>query len=495
RSAGLTRLTVARPETGDLDEDESATRVAAAMAGSGLTMAPARHGRVDLLADRAGLLNLDEGTIHAVNAIDEGLTIATLPDGHPVAAGQVVATVKIIPFFVPEKLVGRANEREDEGEALSVRAFQPLGAYLIQTRLDATSDKMLAKTERVTRARIEALGGTLMASVVVRHDEAALMAALQDAAAGDLVLIAGASATSDRRDVVPAALIAADGEVERLGMPVDPGNLLLLGSRSGRPVIGLPGCARSPKRNGFDLVLERLFAGKAVTGGDIAAMGAGGLLSGPRPDTGTTDAATPLLVGALVLAAGRSSRMGSNKLTAALGDSTVLGTTVNAVRDAGLPHIVVTGHDAAAARAVLPESTHIVHAARYEEGMAASLRAGLAAMPDDWDAVIVMLGDMPLIPAALLQDLAAAALHAHAIVAPTFAGRRGNPVLWGRAHIPDLKRLTGDFGGKALLAERQDRIVDIDAGTDAIFMDADTPEALAAIRARIAGLSDAPARD
>ncbi len=93
-----------------------------------------------------------------------------------------------------------------------------------------------------------------------------------------MVIVFGASALCDFDDVIPAAIRAAGGEVLRAGMPVDPGNLLVLGRLGETPVIGAPGCARSPKENGFDWVLDRLIAGLDVTSDDIAGMGVGGLL-------------------------------------------------------------------------------------------------------------------------------------------------------------------------------------------------------------------------
>src|SRR5262249_57563189 len=95
---------------------------------------------------------------------------------------------------------------------------------------------------------------------------------------GKLVLIFGASAIPDRRDVIPAAIEAAGGNVEHFGMPVDPGNLMLIGSAAGRAVLGAPGCARSPKENGFDWILARLLCGLPVRRSDITGMGVGGLL-------------------------------------------------------------------------------------------------------------------------------------------------------------------------------------------------------------------------
>src|SRR5213075_1554595 len=103
------------------------------------------------------------------------------------------------------------------------------------------------------------------------HEQAALKSALAEVLrdGAELVIVFGASAIADRRDVIPAALEAAGGKVEHFGMPVDPGNLLLIGSLAGKPVIGAPGCARSPKENGFDWVLHRLLANVPVTRVDI----------------------------------------------------------------------------------------------------------------------------------------------------------------------------------------------------------------------------------
>ena len=93
-----------------------------------------------------------------------------------------------------------------------------------------------------------------------------------------MAIIFGASAIADRRDVIPSALETIGGRVEHFGMPVDPGNLLLIGTARGHPIIGAPGCARSPKENGFDWVLIRLLAGLPVTREDISSLGVGGLL-------------------------------------------------------------------------------------------------------------------------------------------------------------------------------------------------------------------------
>jgi molybdenum cofactor cytidylyltransferase len=485
-AAGVTALTVARPGPGDIAENDAAAALAAAFAGPGTTPAAAAHGRANLITAAAGLAGVDAAAVDAVNAVDERLTIGTLAPLARVAAGEVVATIKIIPYAVPAAVLAAAVAA---AAPIIVSAFAARRFVLIQSRLAGTPDKLLARTEAVTRDRVVALGGTLAPAVECHHDTAALAAAIAAADPGAVVLIAGASATADRRDVIPAAIVAAGGTVERMGMPVDPGNLLCLGTHAGRAVIGLPGCARSPKRNGFDWVLERLAAGLPVDGRAIAAMGVGGLLpeaERPQPRVVTARA----VVGAVVLAAGRSTRMGAaNKLLADLGGKPVVVHVVEAIAAAGLPPpVVVVGHRAAEVAAALAgRPATIVTAADFADGMSRSLRAGLAAAPAAWGAAIIALGDMPAVDPATYAALAAAARDRIAVAVPTWHGRRGNPVVWGRAHWPRLMALTGDGGGRGVLGDLGDRVVEVAVDDPGILADVDTPEALAALRARIAG--------
>lgn len=277
---GITRLWVARLETGDYPEAEAAAGLAAHLAGDGVEARAPVHGRVNLHARHGGLLMLDPQAITAANLATEAIGISTLPPLSPLEAGDMVATVKIIPYGVP------ATDLAPAAAALrpiSVAPWRPgLSALLVQSRLPETADKLLAKTREVTETRLARLGVPLDEAPPRPHRVEAIAAALH-AAQADLVLLAGATATSDPRDVIPAAIRAAGGEVLRVGMPVDPGNLLVLGRLGAALVIGLPGCARSPKRNGLDLVLEQWAAGLEPGAAGIAAMGVGGLLE----DSGT----------------------------------------------------------------------------------------------------------------------------------------------------------------------------------------------------------------
>ena len=279
RAAGVERVTVARLAPGDVEEDAAAARLAGAMvpdeAAAGLRVGPAATGRVNLHATGPGIVEIDAGAIRAVNAVDPTITLATLPPWARVAERTLVGTVKIIAYAVE----GAALERACEAARGAIRRRAPVlrGATLILTEVAGAPQDPAGKGPRAVAGRMKALGGAVIETRVVPHEPDALRAAIEGAG-GEAVLILTASATSDARDVAPAAIRAAGGEVVRFGMPVDPGNLLVLGRHGARPVIGLPGCARSPALNGADWVLERVLCGVEVTSDDIASMGVGGLL-------------------------------------------------------------------------------------------------------------------------------------------------------------------------------------------------------------------------
>jgi molybdenum cofactor cytidylyltransferase len=275
-------------------------------------------------------------------------------------------------------------------------------------------------------------------------------------------------------------------------MPVDPGNLICFGMIGARPVIILPGCARSPALNGIDWVLDRLFAGEPVGPAEITGMGAGGLLKefaarpAPRAASkpvgyGRAPRAVPRIA-ALVMAAGQSSRMGStNKLLTMMPDGqSMIAQTVDRVATCGAqPVLVVTGHqDAEIRRALAGKPVGFVHAADYALGLSASLHAGIAALSAEIGAVLICLGDMPLIETAMLRQLIAAydPLEGRGIILPSFGGQRGNPVLWDKRFFPDLLALAGDAGARQILHHHMDFVAEVPVESDSVLRDFDTPE-------------------
>lgn len=279
RAAGLALVTVARMETGDVGEDAAAARLAAALVpdpvAQGLRPSAAFTGRVNLNATGPGIVELDAAAIHRMNLIHPAITLATLTPFHRVTTGTLVGTVKIIAYGVEEATLAAACAATRA--AIRVRPVVLRDAGLVLTDAPGLEAKLAAKGRRSIEGRLRALGMRLAAVETVAHDEAAIAQALRGLP-GDIALILTGSATSDLMDTAPQAVRAAGGEVFRFGMPVDPGNLLFHGRQGGRPVIGLPGCARSPALNGADWVLERYACGLTVSDADIAAMGVGGLL-------------------------------------------------------------------------------------------------------------------------------------------------------------------------------------------------------------------------
>jgi len=281
QAGGVAQVTVARLGAGDVHEDLAAARLAAALTGPGLRASVAATGRVNLYSTARGVVRIDADAVHGLNRIDPAITLATVQPFAHVEAGAMVATIKIIPYAVDAAHLARAETRGAGALGLAPTILRTAG--FIET---VAGRDLGDKGARAVAGRLAALGVDLVQSVRVGHDEGALAAALSDVL-GDVVLILTASATSDAHDVAPAALRLAGGRVDHYGMPVDPGNLLFLGDLSGRPVIGLPGCARSPALNGADWVLQRVVCGLAVSPEDIMGMGVGGLLkeipTRPRP--------------------------------------------------------------------------------------------------------------------------------------------------------------------------------------------------------------------
>ncbi len=273
--AHLPALTVARLSPGDVAENAAAATLARALLAedAGLALTEPHAGRVNLSATRPGIVALDPGAVLALNRLDPAMTLATLANHARVEPGALVGTVKIITYAVEGASLARALTIAPR---LAIRPVTRASATLILTQTESP-DRLAQKGRDAIARRLARLGVALVETLRLPHDEAAMAAAIR-AARGELILILTGAATSDLYDTAPQALRRAGGEVQRFGMPVDPGNLLFLGRRGETPVIGLPGCTRSPALNGADWVLERIACGLAVSDEDIAAMGVGGLL-------------------------------------------------------------------------------------------------------------------------------------------------------------------------------------------------------------------------
>jgi len=491
-AAGIKDVVVAQLEPDDVSEDVAAAEIAKKVAGPGVHIDRAFTGRANLFAQVSGVLVVDKDAIDRLNRVDEAITFATLPAFKPVVAGEMIATVKIIPFAVAKSARDAALAGVKQ-PLLRVAPYRIRKVGVVSTLLPGLAPKVIEKTLKITAERLAPAGATIVAERRVPHERAALARALDEVlkAGAELAIVFGASAIADRRDVIPSALEAIGGHVEHFGMPVDPGNLLMIGDADGRPVLGAPGCARSPKENGFDWVLMRLLAGLPVPREDITGLGVGGLLmeivTRPQPRTEPVPEKGRAIAG-VVLAAGRSSRMGGpNKLLAEIGGKPLVRIVVDAVlASRARPVVVVTGHQrdkVEAALAGLP--VKFVHNPHFADGLGTSLKAGIAALPAEADGAIVCLGDMPQVDAALIDRLIGAfdPDHGALVVLPTIDGERGNPVVWSRRFFPDLMAVEGDVGARYLIGRYTEAVAEVPLTDTAALTDVDTPEALEAVRA------------
>lgn len=505
RGAGYSQVVAARLDPGDVAEDEAANRLARAMVGDAVTAGAAFTGRANLYAESAGVVVYDPARLDAFNLVDESVTLALVPQYQAVEPGQMIGTLKIIAFAVPEDtvLLTEAIARRDT-PMVRVALFRPTRVGLVQSRLPGTKESVLDSTLEVTRSRLHPMGSEICHEVRCDHSAAAIAKAIDATLrnGAQLVLVSGASAVVDRRDVVPAGIVAAGGTVTHFGMPVDPGNLMLMARIGDATVIGLPGCARSPKLNGFDWVLQRSIARLPVGPQEVMRMGGGGLLkdipSRPMPRTRGKEGKVLLpahkaparrpRIAALVLAGGQSRRMGEiNKLLADIGGRAMVRHVVdNVLGSTAEPVVVVTGHEADRVRAALGGCpVAFAENPDFADGLSTSLKTGLAALPADCDGAIVCLADMPKVTPAVIDRLIAAfdPVEGRAIVVPTRRGKRGNPVLFARRFFEEIGAVSGDVGARHIIGENDELVVEVEVDDESVLTDIDTPAALAALAA------------
>jgi molybdenum cofactor cytidylyltransferase len=505
RESGRTEVIVARLEPGDVPEDIAADRLAQPMLSPLIARSRAATGRVNLVAEVPGLLRINTAMIDRINSIDESLTIGTLPDFAVVAPKDMVATVKIIPFSVPGRVLAVAEALvRQAGSPLTLHPFHHLKVGLVVTELPGLKDSVTEKTIAATDQRITQLTGSLLPPLHAPHEAVPIGKALETliSQGADLLLVVGASAVVDRRDVGPAGIVAAGGEILHFGMPVDPGNLICLGRIGTRPALVLPGCARSPKLNGIDFVLTRIFAGLPVGSAELMKMGVGGLLKEidvrplPRekapatPRTGIAPRSAPTIA-AVVLAAGRSRRMAPhNKLLVAdrTGKTMIARVVDNVLSSNARPVLVVTGHQAEQVQHALGgRPVRYVHAPDYAEGLSASLKAGIAAVSEDCAAAVVCLGDMPLVTGRMIDRLLSHydPEEGRKIVLPTFRGKQGNPMLWDRQFFQEILQISGDSGARFLLGKHLEAVTEVEMADDAVLRDFDTTDSLNTLPQRL----------
>jgi molybdenum cofactor cytidylyltransferase len=497
KQAGYKKIFCAKLEKNDVQEDISADELATAIAGKNLLKGNSFTGRCNLFANATGLVIYEIARLNAFNSVDESITLGVIPQMQHVIKGQMIATLKIIPFSIPNALLIKAKKVLLSHEKLiKISPYVDKKVSLIQTKLPGTKESVLNSTSDVTSLRLKNLGGAVLNEKRCNHDTISIADLITNAVQNNaqLILISGASAVVDRRDVVPSAIELAGGQIKHFGMPVDPGNLMLLGDINGIDVIGIPGCARSPKLNGFDWVLQRILAGIPLAGIDIMQMGAGGLLKDiltrPLPRAAASQAKQEITkketekdkIHAVILAGGQSRRMGSkNKLLALINGKPMVKLIAENILNSRVQTVtVVTGFQAQTTQKALGGLTlNFVNNRDFESGLSSSLTTGVASAPENCSAIIICLGDMPKITKKHINKLIEAydPTEGRAICVPTWQGKRGNPVLWARQFFLEMMNLTGDFGAKDLIVKYSELVIEVEMDDESVILDIDTPEA------------------
>ncbi len=491
RSMGIERLLVASLQKGDVDENSAAKLLSTAFCKIGFKLSVPATGRVNFIAEHLSISRLDVDKIKKLNEIDEAITFATVMPDQLLTKGQLVATLKIIPYAVSKRSIDKALKLITSGELLSCRQIIPRNFSLIQTTFEHTKPSILLATENVTRTRLAQLECSLIDCQVVAHSSEyvshALMRAREQGA--QAFLLCGASAIADRSDILPEALRMAGGEIFHFGLPVDPGNLSMVGEWDGMLVIGMPGCARSPKLNGLDWLLQKSLAGIKLNKSELSRMAVGGLLadiaSRPLPrKLVNKNFSKEKNVAGILLAAGSSKRMGTdNKLLLPMNNGmtmiswiaqTYLNSEINKL-------IVVTGfQEKAVKKALQGIDVEFIYNPHFEKGQASSVSAGIESLTDQYESALIGLGDMPFVTTDLINRL----IESHHLLSkpdiritlPLLDGKRSNPVIWGRAFFEELCNISGEQGGRQIFSDYLSAINGVSWDKRQFVEDIDQPE-------------------
>lgn len=282
RTLGHETVYVALLGAGDVDEDTAAGRIAHQVAGEGIRLSQAATGRANLFAGLMGVIQMDVAHLLRLNQLP-GVTLATLPQHAVAAKGRIMATLKVIPYALPEEVVCQAEEIASL-PLISLKPLAPKRVGLILSGSSAVELRVTRSFESSLSARVSQLNSTVdlvrYVPLETEADELRLATAIGDMIAEGmaLIILAGETAIMDRHDISPRAVERAGGQIACFGAPVDPGNLLMLAYIGLVPILGAPGCVRSPKTNIIDLILPRLLVGEKVTQQDVVELAVGGLL-------------------------------------------------------------------------------------------------------------------------------------------------------------------------------------------------------------------------
>ena len=437
-----------------------------------------------------------------MNKVNEAISISTLPNFTSVQKGQLIATSKIIPFFLSSKCLTQAQQEFTNKPSLSIKPFVRNNLTIIFTKSQISKKSLYEKSKISTIARLKNLGLFAEKIIEIPHSYISLESELKrvcekikqdDTFDTSCILIFSAIATTDRQDIVPQSIVRSGGSILRFGLPVDPGNLTVIAELNKTPILGLPGCARSSKQNGFDWILERTLANIEITDSDIAKMGIGGLLKEmpnrpePREPKERKKDKKKKNIALILLAAGNSKRMGKkNKLLEIVnGKSMIKHCVENISRLPIKQKVIVLGHEARKIKSKLDLATFkIINNLDYKNGISTSIKIGILSLDKTMDGVFIVLADMPMIKINTYLELINNFQKGNSkvIFIPTWQGKKGNPVLLDKSIFPELIKLEGDEGAQQIFSNFEDNIQEIEVNDSGTCFDIDTLEDLKAVK-------------
>ena len=286
KSKGIKRIICARLDDCDVDENAAAKFLSEKIHHNSIRFSEASTGRVNIISNTNGLIRYNKNKIVKFNLVDEGVTLALLKQNTLVKKGQLIGTLKIIPYSIHIDVLNIINNKVyGKKPLIIIKPIRKKQFFLIQTKLSGTKDSVIESTKKATLKRIQDLNCNLIGSSTCNHEKESIEEKLKDSlgVSADIILISCASAVSDRRDILPSSIINSGGHIDHFGLPVDPGNLLLLGCIGNIQIVCLPGCARSPSLNGFDFIIRMLLADIKISNKEIAELSVGGLLKEVKP--------------------------------------------------------------------------------------------------------------------------------------------------------------------------------------------------------------------
>ena len=487
----VSQILCAIPNESDLHENEAANLIANAIDKKKAFSGIASTGRVNFKSNSLGIVRYDRSVIKELNLIDESIAFSIVQHNQLLAPNDLIATLKIIPFFVSKSSVEKAVNLIRRSSLFEFHGLKKRKCSLLQTRFNWQRSEIFKATTNVTKDRLKNLDCSISKDRLINHNLAEISKCIRDYVneGTEILLISGASAIIDRTDDIPKAILQEGGEVFQYGLAVDPGNLLLIGKISDMTIIGMPGCARSPKLNGLDWVLQLLLAEINIDKEELAEMGAGGLLmeiaSRPLPRSLNRKISKPRKLFGALLAGGNSKRMGKdNKLLVEIEGIPLVRKIVLEMLNSNLDGCqVVLGYEAEKVAEVLKDlPVQFLVNPLWKNGQASSLKTAVENLDTEVSDLLVMLADLPGVTSKhikyLIENHFEDRSSNNIITVPCHKGQRGNPVIWSEAFFPDLVKLDGDTGGRVLFPYHPAAMNLVEVHNDCVITDTNTPQEL-----------------